>query len=99
MTRNLPRGGHRFVQGFMTPVSSSTTPRIALPWRSHYLFEQALRTQDPSTSFSPQTSPQKIMDATAPTREDHPEPLTRLPFPPVTKTHILNCSYHSWHPR
>ncbi|KAF1926881.1 cell division cycle protein [Didymella exigua CBS 183.55] len=26
------------------------------------------------------------------------EPLTELPFPPVTKQHILNCSYHSWHP-
>ncbi|KAA8620200.1 cell division cycle protein 123 [Pyrenophora tritici-repentis] len=22
-----------------------------------------------------------------------------LPFPPVTKQHILNCSYHSWHPK
>ncbi|KAJ4314563.1 hypothetical protein N0V94_006390 [Neodidymelliopsis sp. IMI 364377] len=27
------------------------------------------------------------------------QPLTELPFPPVTKTHILNCSYHSWHPK
>jgi hypothetical protein len=27
------------------------------------------------------------------------EPLTELPFPPVTKQHILNCSYHSWHPK
>ncbi|KAK8212666.1 D123-domain-containing protein [Phyllosticta capitalensis] len=26
-------------------------------------------------------------------------PYTSLPFPPVTKQHILNCSYHSWHPR
>ncbi|KAF1987659.1 D123-domain-containing protein [Aulographum hederae CBS 113979] len=26
-------------------------------------------------------------------------PIRSLPFPPVTKTHILNCSYHSWHPR
>ncbi|KAF2199441.1 cell division cycle protein-like protein [Delitschia confertaspora ATCC 74209] len=25
--------------------------------------------------------------------------LTELPFPPLTKSHILNCSYHSWHPR
>ncbi|KAF2003038.1 D123-domain-containing protein [Amniculicola lignicola CBS 123094] len=25
--------------------------------------------------------------------------LTRLPFPPVTKNHILNCSYHNWHPK
>ncbi|KAI4649512.1 hypothetical protein J4E93_003832 [Alternaria ventricosa] len=22
-----------------------------------------------------------------------------LPFPPVTKDHILNCSYHKWHPK
>ncbi|GAB7354778.1 hypothetical protein MBLNU459_g5176t1 [Dothideomycetes sp. NU459] len=27
------------------------------------------------------------------------EPLTQLPFPPLTKSHIMNCSYHSWHPR
>ncbi|KAF2118994.1 cell division cycle protein-like protein [Lophiotrema nucula] len=25
--------------------------------------------------------------------------LSQLPFPPVTKQHILNCSYHSWHPK
>lgn len=25
--------------------------------------------------------------------------LTELPFPPFTKAHILNCSYHSWHPK
>ncbi|KAF2660220.1 D123-domain-containing protein [Lophiostoma macrostomum CBS 122681] len=25
--------------------------------------------------------------------------LKQLPFPPITKTHILNCSYHNWHPR
>jgi hypothetical protein len=25
--------------------------------------------------------------------------LRELPFPPVTKDHILNCSYHSWHPK
>jgi hypothetical protein len=23
----------------------------------------------------------------------------RLPFPPVTYSHILHCSYHEWHPR
>ncbi|KAF2744520.1 D123-domain-containing protein [Sporormia fimetaria CBS 119925] len=28
-----------------------------------------------------------------------PETYTKLPFPPVTKQHILNCSYHNWHPR
>ena len=22
-----------------------------------------------------------------------------LPFPPVSKNHILNCSFHSWHPK
>lgn len=25
--------------------------------------------------------------------------LKRLPFPPVTTCHILNCSYHSWYPK
>jgi hypothetical protein len=25
--------------------------------------------------------------------------LTQLPFPPVTKEHILNSSYHSWYPK
>ncbi|KAI9934058.1 hypothetical protein ASPWEDRAFT_48661 [Aspergillus wentii DTO 134E9] len=25
--------------------------------------------------------------------------LERLPFPPVTYSHILNCSFHSWQPR
>lgn len=24
---------------------------------------------------------------------------TALPFPPITKAHIMNCSYHSWHPK
>ncbi|QKX57079.1 uncharacterized protein TRUGW13939_04187 [Talaromyces rugulosus] len=24
--------------------------------------------------------------------------LTKLPFPPVTPSHILHCSYHYWHP-
>ncbi|KAF8865721.1 cell cycle control protein Cdc123 [Acephala macrosclerotiorum] len=28
-----------------------------------------------------------------------PQPLTRLPFKPVTKSHILNCSYDFWHPK
>ncbi|EXJ87601.1 cell division cycle protein 123 [Capronia epimyces CBS 606.96] len=26
------------------------------------------------------------------------ETITTLPFPPVTAAHILNCSFHSWHP-
>ncbi|KAI9832524.1 MAG: hypothetical protein M1819_004313 [Sarea resinae] len=30
---------------------------------------------------------------------ESPQPLTQLPFPPVTKSHILHCSYHYWHPR
>ncbi|TKA66110.1 hypothetical protein B0A55_09467 [Friedmanniomyces simplex] len=24
---------------------------------------------------------------------------TSLPFPPVTQAHIINCSYHNWHPQ
>ena len=27
------------------------------------------------------------------------EPLSRLPFPTITRSHILHCSYHDWHPR
>lgn len=27
------------------------------------------------------------------------QPLTSLPFDPVSATHILNCSFHSWYPR
>ena len=27
------------------------------------------------------------------------EPLSRLPFPSITRSHILHCSYHYWHPR
>ncbi|KAI9718880.1 MAG: hypothetical protein M1812_003764 [Candelaria pacifica] len=30
-------------------------------------------------------------------RSSSPEPLTSLPFPPITKAHILHCSYHYWH--
>ncbi|QDS76872.1 hypothetical protein FKW77_003602 [Venturia effusa] len=33
------------------------------------------------------------------TEEEAQAPLTALPFPPLTKQHILNCSYHEWHPR
>ncbi|MCJ1433712.1 hypothetical protein MMC27_003076 [Xylographa pallens] len=25
-------------------------------------------------------------------------PLTRLPFPPISRSHILHCSFHFWHP-
>ncbi|USW53440.1 Putative Cell division cycle protein [Septoria linicola] len=37
-----------------------------------------------------------IMDGSQGESDDAP---TTLPFPPVTKSHILNCSYHSWHPK
>ncbi|EHY56995.1 hypothetical protein HRR83_001937 [Exophiala dermatitidis] len=30
--------------------------------------------------------------------EGDSEPLTALPFSPVTAAHILNCSFHSWYP-
>ncbi|KAH0846233.1 hypothetical protein AYO21_02614 [Fonsecaea monophora] len=30
---------------------------------------------------------------------DTHKPLTSLPFPPITPSHILNCSFHSWYPR
>lgn len=25
--------------------------------------------------------------------------LATLPFPPVTRSHIMHCSYHYWHPK
>ncbi|KAK5017154.1 cell division cycle protein-like protein [Cryomyces antarcticus] len=28
-----------------------------------------------------------------------PQSLTRLPFPQCTRSHILHCSYHYWHPK
>jgi hypothetical protein len=31
--------------------------------------------------------------------EEQPQTLTKLPFPPLTKQHILNCSYHAWYPK
>jgi len=34
-----------------------------------------------------------------PSAESSSEPLTRLPFRPVTASQILNCSFHSWHPK
>ena len=33
------------------------------------------------------------------TRDDSQRPLTALPFPPLTASHILNCSFHSWYPK
>ncbi|KAF2878400.1 cell division cycle protein-like protein [Massariosphaeria phaeospora] len=37
---------------------------------------------------------------TTESHHDGPEGwLKQLPFPPVTKSHVLNCSYHSWHPK
>lgn len=34
-----------------------------------------------------------------PAAADQPQPQPqRLPFPPVTYSHILHCSYHYWHP-
>lgn len=35
----------------------------------------------------------------SPSPEPTREPLVELPFPQITKSHILNCSYHSWYPR
>jgi D123 len=33
------------------------------------------------------------------TRDGSVSKMRALPFPPLKKSHILNCSYHSWHPR
>jgi hypothetical protein len=30
---------------------------------------------------------------------DTEQPLTELPFAPLTKSHIFHCSYHSWYPK
>ncbi|CAF9911586.1 MAG: hypothetical protein HETSPECPRED_000388 [Heterodermia speciosa] len=42
--------------------------------------------------------PSAEIDLISPTPSPH-ESLTRLPFPPITRSHILHCSYHYWHPR
>lgn len=43
------------------------------------------------------------MFSTTSTESEHSpvstQPVLRLPFPPVTKQHILHCSYHFWHPK
>src|SRR5437764_15001226 len=31
--------------------------------------------------------------------DEDSQPLHRLPFPPITISHILNCSFHSWYPK
>ena len=38
-------------------------------------------------------------DADLVRRDSSPVPPTELPFPSVTKSHILHCSYPSWYPR
>jgi hypothetical protein len=41
-----------------------------------------------------------MMDPEAPPMQSSSNDLPdRLPFPPVTYSHILHCSYHDWHPR
>ncbi|KAL8796061.1 MAG: hypothetical protein Q9195_001637 [Heterodermia aff. obscurata] len=42
--------------------------------------------------------PSAESDLDSPAPPPH-EPLSRLPFPPITRSHILHCSYHYWHPR
>jgi len=59
--------------------------------------------------FLSRSSPSFQRTQTDPTMTTHEivtdEPISKvgalieLPFPPVTKEHILNCSYHSWHPK
>ncbi|PYH99886.1 D123-domain-containing protein [Aspergillus ellipticus CBS 707.79] len=38
-------------------------------------------------------------EAPAPAADTPVEELTSLPFPPITFSHILHCSYHHWQPR
>ncbi|KAJ5127657.1 hypothetical protein N7448_008436 [Penicillium atrosanguineum] len=41
-----------------------------------------------------------MMDSeTSPVESSSNDLPDRLPFPPVTYSHILHCSYHDWHPR
>jgi hypothetical protein len=32
-------------------------------------------------------------------RGEPSQPLTELPFAPLTKSHIIHCSYHNWYPK
>ena len=40
-----------------------------------------------------------IIPASDSAAEPEAQPLTRLPFKPVTREHILHCSYDYWHPK
>lgn len=50
---------------------------------------------DQSNSSTPANMP-AILEQDADPQSSRP---ATLPFPPVTKSHILHCSYHYWHPR
>jgi hypothetical protein len=56
---------------------------------NEYVADVNLQVEDGSGSNS---EPETVQGVEA-------ERLTSLPFPPLTKQHILNCSYHSWHPK
>jgi hypothetical protein len=81
----------------MTLVPSSTLSTLLLTTihlDPHY---------PPSTSIQIDTMPLLDDDSTSDTSEAQSmstqQPLTSLPFPPISSTHILNCSVHSWYPR
>ncbi|CZT19835.1 related to Cell division cycle protein 123 [Ramularia collo-cygni] len=40
-----------------------------------------------------------IMDDSDDERRVGTPSTAKLPFPPVTKSHIMHCSFHSWHPK
>jgi hypothetical protein len=44
------------------------------------------------------TSKMPAIDSTS-APQPEPEPLTRLPFAPIQKSHILHCSYDYWYPK
>jgi hypothetical protein len=63
-----------------------------------------LSTPPQAASFFSLMSFTTAMNAHDTITEDHASApaeggLRELPFPPVTKQHILNCSYHNWHPK
>jgi hypothetical protein len=79
----------------LTFWESEDSPQHGVTISSHKLPQIANTTSiHSSTTMTTQDMTSKDA-ASAPTVFGYRE----LPFPPVTKQHILNCSYHNWHPK
>jgi hypothetical protein len=79
----------------LTFWESEDSPQYGVTISSHKLSRIA---KSISTHSSTTMTTQDMISedaASAPTEFGYRE----LPFPPVTKQHILNCSYHNWHPK